>query len=40
MTGGLDRLWSSLVAAGADPKEAANVLANQFVATGIDRPTP
>ncbi len=25
-----------VVAAGADPKEAANVLANQFVATGID----
>jgi aspartyl-tRNA(Asn)/glutamyl-tRNA(Gln) amidotransferase subunit B len=35
VTGGLDRLWSSLVDAGADPKEAANVLANQFVATGI-----
>jgi aspartyl-tRNA(Asn)/glutamyl-tRNA(Gln) amidotransferase subunit B len=36
VTGGLDRLWSALAAAGADPKEAANVLANQFVATGID----
>jgi aspartyl-tRNA(Asn)/glutamyl-tRNA(Gln) amidotransferase subunit B len=36
VTGGLDRLWSDVVAAGADPKEAANVLANQFVATGID----
>ena len=35
VTGGLDRLWSALVAAGADPKEAANVLSNQFVATGI-----
>ena len=35
VTGGLDRLWSDVVAAGADPKEAANVLANQFVATGI-----
>lgn len=35
VTGGLDRLWSSVVAAGADPKEAANVLANQFVATGV-----
>jgi len=35
VTGGLDRLWSALVAAGADAKEAANVLANQFVATGI-----
>jgi aspartyl-tRNA(Asn)/glutamyl-tRNA(Gln) amidotransferase subunit B len=33
--GGLDRLWSDVVAAGADPKEAANVLANQFVATGV-----
>ncbi len=36
MTGGLDRLWSAVVAAGADPKEAANVLANAFVATGVD----
>jgi len=36
VTGGLDRLWSDVVAAGADAKEAANVLANQFVATGID----
>jgi len=36
VTGGLDRLWSEVVAAGADAKEAANVLANQFVATGID----
>src|SRR4051812_13208707 len=35
VTGGLDLLWSSLVSAGADPKEAANVLANQFVAAGI-----
>ncbi len=35
VTGGLDRLWSGVVAAGADPKEAANVIANQFVATGI-----
>jgi aspartyl-tRNA(Asn)/glutamyl-tRNA(Gln) amidotransferase subunit B len=35
VTGGLDRLWSGVVAAGADPKEAANVLANQFVATGV-----
>jgi aspartyl-tRNA(Asn)/glutamyl-tRNA(Gln) amidotransferase subunit B len=35
VTGGLDRLWSDVVAAGADPKEAANVLANQFVASGI-----
>jgi aspartyl-tRNA(Asn)/glutamyl-tRNA(Gln) amidotransferase subunit B len=36
VTGGLDRLWSALVAAGADAKEAANVLSNQFVAAGID----
>ncbi len=36
VTGGLDRLWSDVVAAGADGKEAANVLANAFVATGID----
>jgi aspartyl-tRNA(Asn)/glutamyl-tRNA(Gln) amidotransferase subunit B len=36
VTGGLDRLWSAVVDAGADPKEAANVLANQFVATGAD----
>ena len=35
VTGGLDRLWAEVVAAGADPKEAANVLANQFVATGV-----
>jgi aspartyl-tRNA(Asn)/glutamyl-tRNA(Gln) amidotransferase subunit B len=36
VTGGLDRLWSDVVAAGADPKETANVLANSFVATGVD----
>jgi len=36
VTGGLDRLWADVVAAGADPKEAANVLANQFVAAGVD----
>ena len=36
VTGGLDRLWSSVVAAGADVKETANVLANAFVATGLD----
>ena len=36
VTGGLDRLWSAVVDAGADPKETANVLANEFVATGID----
>jgi aspartyl-tRNA(Asn)/glutamyl-tRNA(Gln) amidotransferase subunit B len=36
VTGGLDRLWAAVVDAGADPKETANVLANQFVATGVD----
>ena len=36
VTGGLDRLWSAVVDAGADGKEAANVLANQFVAAGIE----
>jgi aspartyl-tRNA(Asn)/glutamyl-tRNA(Gln) amidotransferase subunit B len=35
VTGGLDRLWSDVVGAGADAKEAANVLANQFVAAGV-----
>ncbi|HEV2593065.1 MAG TPA: Asp-tRNA(Asn)/Glu-tRNA(Gln) amidotransferase subunit GatB [Gaiellaceae bacterium] len=35
VTGGLDLLWSDVIAAGADTKEAANVLANAFVATGI-----
>jgi aspartyl-tRNA(Asn)/glutamyl-tRNA(Gln) amidotransferase subunit B len=34
--GRLDRLWSATVAAGADPKQAANVLANAFLATGVD----
>ncbi|MFL5927049.1 MAG: Asp-tRNA(Asn)/Glu-tRNA(Gln) amidotransferase GatCAB subunit B, partial [Gaiellaceae bacterium] len=34
VTGGLDRLWADVVAAGADAKETANVLSNQFVATG------
>jgi aspartyl-tRNA(Asn)/glutamyl-tRNA(Gln) amidotransferase subunit B len=36
VTGGLDRLWAGAVDAGADAKEAANVLANAFVATGVD----
>jgi aspartyl-tRNA(Asn)/glutamyl-tRNA(Gln) amidotransferase subunit B len=36
VTGGLDRLWSATVDAGADPKETANVLANEFVATGVE----
>jgi aspartyl-tRNA(Asn)/glutamyl-tRNA(Gln) amidotransferase subunit B len=34
--GGVDRLWSAVVAAGADPKQAANVLANAFLASGTD----
>jgi aspartyl-tRNA(Asn)/glutamyl-tRNA(Gln) amidotransferase subunit B len=36
VTGGLDRLWAAVVEAGADPKDAANLLANQFVASGAD----
>jgi aspartyl-tRNA(Asn)/glutamyl-tRNA(Gln) amidotransferase subunit B len=36
VTGGLDRLWSKVVDEGVDPKETANVLANAFVATGVD----
>src|SRR5437879_4047988 len=36
VTGGLDRVWADVVAAGAEAKEAANVLSNQFVAAGID----
>ncbi len=36
VTGGLDALWAALVDAGADAKEAANVLANQFVAADVD----
>jgi aspartyl-tRNA(Asn)/glutamyl-tRNA(Gln) amidotransferase subunit B len=36
VTGGLDRLWAAAVDAGAEPKEAANVLANAFVATGVE----
>jgi aspartyl-tRNA(Asn)/glutamyl-tRNA(Gln) amidotransferase subunit B len=39
VTGGLDQLWGATVEAGADATEAANVLANQFVATGIDPTT-
>jgi aspartyl-tRNA(Asn)/glutamyl-tRNA(Gln) amidotransferase subunit B len=35
VTGGLDRLWTAVVDAGADAKDAANVLANNFVATGV-----
>jgi aspartyl-tRNA(Asn)/glutamyl-tRNA(Gln) amidotransferase subunit B len=36
VTGGLDRLWSAVVDRGVDPKETANVLANAFVAAGVD----
>jgi aspartyl-tRNA(Asn)/glutamyl-tRNA(Gln) amidotransferase subunit B len=36
VTGGLDRLWSNVVDEGVDPKETANVLANAFVAAGVD----
>jgi len=36
VTGASNRLWSAVVGEGADPKETANVLANAFVATGID----
>jgi aspartyl-tRNA(Asn)/glutamyl-tRNA(Gln) amidotransferase subunit B len=36
VTGGLDRLWSAAVDSGSDPKETANVLANAFVAAGVD----
>jgi aspartyl-tRNA(Asn)/glutamyl-tRNA(Gln) amidotransferase subunit B len=36
VTGGLDRLWSGTVAAGADGVAAANVIANNLVGAGID----
>jgi len=36
VTGGLDDLWRRVVEAGADPVESAKVLANQFVAAGVD----
>ncbi len=36
VTGGLDALHGAVVAAGADAREAANVLTNQFVAAGAD----
>ena len=36
VTGGLDDLWRRVVDAGADPVESAKVLANQFVAAGVD----
>ena len=36
VTGGLDRLWSGTVAAGADGVAAANVIANNLVGAGVD----
>jgi aspartyl-tRNA(Asn)/glutamyl-tRNA(Gln) amidotransferase subunit B len=36
VTGGLDRLYDAVVAAGGDPLPAANVLANQLVGAGVD----
>jgi aspartyl-tRNA(Asn)/glutamyl-tRNA(Gln) amidotransferase subunit B len=36
VTGGLDRLWSETVAAGAEPVASANVISNNVVAAGID----
>ena len=36
VTGGLDRLWSDTVAAGADGVAAANVIANNLVGGGAD----
>ncbi len=36
VTGGLDGLWEATVGAGADPVPAANLIANNVVAAGID----
>ena len=36
VTGGLDALWETTVAAGADAVGAANVIANQLVGAGVD----
>ena len=36
VSGGRDALYSKVVAAGVDPKEAVNVLMNQLAATGVD----
>ena len=36
VTGGLDRLWSDTVAAGADRVGAANVIANALVGAGVE----
>jgi aspartyl-tRNA(Asn)/glutamyl-tRNA(Gln) amidotransferase subunit B len=39
VTGGLDGLWERVVAAGAPPLAAANVIANNLVAAGVDPAT-
>jgi aspartyl-tRNA(Asn)/glutamyl-tRNA(Gln) amidotransferase subunit B len=36
VTGGLDGLWEATVAAGAEPVTAANLIANNLVAAGVD----
>jgi aspartyl-tRNA(Asn)/glutamyl-tRNA(Gln) amidotransferase subunit B len=36
VTGGLDALWETTVAAGGDPVGTANVVANQLVGAGVD----
>jgi aspartyl-tRNA(Asn)/glutamyl-tRNA(Gln) amidotransferase subunit B len=36
VTGGLERLWESTVAAGADGVAASNVITNQLVGAGVD----
>jgi aspartyl-tRNA(Asn)/glutamyl-tRNA(Gln) amidotransferase subunit B len=38
VTGGLDRLWSATVAAGADRVAAANVIANNLVGAAVSAP--
>ena len=36
VTGGLDALWETTVAAGAEPLAASNVIANQLVGAGVE----
>ena len=36
VTGGLDRLWAGTALFGADPRVAANVIANNLVGAGVD----
>jgi len=36
VTSGRDRLYEQMLAAGADPRAAANVVMNEFAATGVD----